>query len=367
MSTLYYYIFRRLAMPFIVILITISSLVLLTQSVRILDLIVEKGVGLNIFLYVAALLLPSILHVIMPIAMVLSIGITLQALRQDREIIVLKSIGLCDNEIVKPFLHFAILITLLNYCVSFYLMPSSYRQFKDLSLHFRNNYASLLLQEDVFSTQVENLTVYVGSFLKDGDLEDIFINDFRDQRFEKTVSARKGSIHFENDGNSVLKLENGTVQHRDVETGSFSLVHFERYEMPFDMRMNKLNNFRGFAEDEKFLNELLFSNIGDKAERRRLYAHAHQRIIWPSLNISLGLIVASWLVTRPYNRRQRQRDNLLLLVIVSTFIIAAMILYNISRSNNYFIIAMYINFIVSIALPITWLKINKHDNKLSRA
>jgi lipopolysaccharide export system permease protein len=367
MPMLYYYIFRRLTTPFIVILLTVSSLLLLTQSVRILDLIVEKGVGLNIFLYIAVLLLPSILHVIIPIALVLSIGITLQALRQDREIIVLKSVGLSDNEIVKPFFHFAILITLLNYCVSFYLMPSSYKQFKDLSLHFRNNYASLLLQEDVFSTQIENLTIYVGRFLKDGNLEDIFINDFRDQRFEKTVNARKGSLQFEDDGNSILKLENGTVQHRNIATGNFNLVHFERYEMPFDMRMNKLNNFRGFAEDEKFLNELLFSNVKDQVVSRRLYAHAHQRIIWPSLNISLGLIVASWLITRPYNRRQRQRDNLLLLAIISAFIVVAMVLYNISRSNNYFIIAMYINFIFSIALPVTWLKTNKYDNKLFRA
>lgn len=349
MPILFRYIFRTLLVPFMLLLITISSVVWLAQSLRIIDLIIDKGISLADFFYIASLLIPSLVYIITPIALTISTVAVVNRLRHDREIVVLKSIGLAESKIIKPFFYFAVLICCFNYFISFYAMPRCYREFKDLSVYFRNNYASMLLQEDVFSTQVANLTIYAGRFLEDGKFEEIFINDRRDAQVEKTINASYGDLKIDKNTGK-LELSKGTIQEKNKLSEKINIIHFEHYKMLMDMSIAHIAQLRGLGENEKYIHELLFPPQNTReVEVWQWRAHGHQRLIWPAFNISLSVMVAMLLISQPYSRRQRVFENTMATILASVFIVLAMIIYSLAKNNFYFIPMMYANLALSFA------------------
>ncbi len=70
------YILRQLLGPFLLISVGLTAVIWLTQSLRFIDMIVNKGLSLSSFLYFSMLLLPTFLGVILPIALFSAIHFT---------------------------------------------------------------------------------------------------------------------------------------------------------------------------------------------------------------------------------------------------------------------------------------------------
>ena len=69
MSRLSRYILRQLAPPTLFIAAALLGVVWLTQSLRFVDMIVNRGLSASQFLYFTVLLLPGVLAVILPVAL----------------------------------------------------------------------------------------------------------------------------------------------------------------------------------------------------------------------------------------------------------------------------------------------------------
>src|SRR4051812_36886639 len=63
------YILRQLALSTALVVVTLTAAIWLTQSLRFIDWIVNRGLPLSTFVYIAVLVLPSFLVVILPIAL----------------------------------------------------------------------------------------------------------------------------------------------------------------------------------------------------------------------------------------------------------------------------------------------------------
>src|SRR5690606_35501108 len=106
-------------------------------------------------------MLPSLLGFLLPVALAISALYTYHKLLADSELVVLKSAGLGRWQLARPAVCFAVGIVLLAYVISLYLLPVSYRQYKDMQAFPRDNYASLLMQDGVFNSPVDGLTVFI--------------------------------------------------------------------------------------------------------------------------------------------------------------------------------------------------------------
>ncbi|SVD12579.1 uncharacterized protein METZ01_LOCUS365433, partial [marine metagenome] len=78
------YIMGQLIGPLIVVTLSFTGVIWLTQSLRFIDLIVNKGLSFGLFLYMTTLLLPSLLSVILPIALFAAVLYTYHQLIVDR-------------------------------------------------------------------------------------------------------------------------------------------------------------------------------------------------------------------------------------------------------------------------------------------
>lgn len=318
------YIVINLIMPVLVITMTLTGIIWLTQSLKFIDLIVNRGLDVSTFLYLSSLLIPSLLLILLPIALFISVLYVYNRMISDREIIVYKSAGLSRLQLAYPAFVVAGFITLFAYLVSLYLMPLSYKEFKDMQAFIRNNYASVLLQEGVFSTPTKTLTVYIESRGKDGLLKGILVHDSRDAEKPVTMMAQEGRL-IQTETGPKFYLINGNRQEIDKKEGNLSLLYFESY--PFDLSVYSSEVERSSrVPEEMHLNELFFPEERFRGkDRNKLIAEGHNRLTWPLLTILLTLLGLSALFSGQFNRRG-QWKRILSATITGCFVIIGQII-----------------------------------------
>ena len=67
MTLLDRYLFRQLALALLAVTVGLAALVWLTQSLRFIELVLDRGLSLAVFFELTSLLLPSFFSVILPI------------------------------------------------------------------------------------------------------------------------------------------------------------------------------------------------------------------------------------------------------------------------------------------------------------
>ena len=286
------YMLRSLFGSFFIISILLTSIVWITQSLRIVNLILGKGIGIVAFVKLSLLLLPSLVYMIIPIALFISVIIVFHRLYMEKELVILRGAGLNNIQIAKPAIIFSVLITILSYSISVYFLPKTYRHFKELQTFFKNRYASLLLQEGVFSTQVTGLTVYIDKRKGSNEFKGIFVHDTTDKNRIITIMAESGSIEYTSKGPQ-FKLVNGSQQQENLKSGKITFLFFDSYNLDLDVFYGD-NGIRRYDPREMYVWDIFKSS--DKTAR----VGGHQRLIWPLYSLVLPLICVGILLNSAY-------------------------------------------------------------------
>jgi lipopolysaccharide export system permease protein len=346
------YIFRHLVGPTLLITLSLTGIVWLAQSLRFIDLIVNRGLSVSLFLYLTTLLMPSLLAVVLPVALFCATLYTYNKLQNDSELIVFGSAGLSRFQLAWPALLMALILTVISYSISLYLLPKSFREFKDLQYFIRNNYASVLLQEGVFNTPTAGMTVYVRKREPDGMLKGILVHDNSDTEHPTTMMAKQGYL-VNSDAGPQFILKQGNRQEIDHDTGQLSLLHFEHYTLNISI-YTETNQIRWREPNERYLDELFYPTDTDEALLPKLYAEGHQRLAWPLYNIVLCLVALSTLLSGQFNRRGQWRRMVIGTLAAIGVVAVALSMQNLTARIPHFAILMYSNIAMFASIGI-WL------------
>src|SRR5690606_9257528 len=139
-------------------------------SLRFIEMIVNRGLSVPLFVYFTMLLLPTFFSVILPVALFAATLFTYNKLIADSELLVLRAGGLSQFALARAAIVMAVLVTGVCYAITIYFMPASYREFKDLQFTLRNSLPTVMLQEGVFNNLSDGLTVYIRERSADGEL-----------------------------------------------------------------------------------------------------------------------------------------------------------------------------------------------------
>jgi lipopolysaccharide export system permease protein len=308
MQSITRYIFRQLLAAAIAITLALTMAVWLVQSLRWIGYIVNRGLPMSTFLSFVALLLPSFLGIVLPIATFCAVLFVYHKLIMDSELVVLRAAGLSQTELGRPAILLGLLCMLAVFSITLYFLPASYRAFKDLQHSIRNDYSSVLLQEGTFNTIADGITVYVRERTPEGELLGILVYDQRDPKHPVTMMAERGALVRSETGPRVVMV-NGNRQERDRGNGRLSLLYFDRYVV-------ELAQLQGTAEarwrgpHERFLPELFRPSPGDpndQANRTKLLVEGHQRLIAPLYALAFVLVALAALLSGEFNRRGQFR------------------------------------------------------------
>ncbi|MGI9510442.1 MAG: LPS export ABC transporter permease LptF [Geminicoccaceae bacterium] len=319
------YLVWQLILPALIATLAFSGAVWLSQSLRFVDLIVNKGLPLTTFLYLTALLFPSLLLVVMPIALFCGVLFAYHRLTIESELLVMQAIGLSKLQLAAPGLILGLVVSSIGYVNSLYAMPAAFRSFKDLQYELSRDFSHLLLQPGVFNTPIPDLTVYVREATEEGSLAGIVVHDERVRKLPVTMMAEEG-ILVQSDSGPLFVLENGNRQEMDLtdpEARRLSVLHFDSYTLDLAATASAPED-RNRKPKELFIHELFDPAGPDLSEERRreLRVEGHKRLTWPLNAFVFALVGITILLTRKHDRRGPWRG--MLLAVVSVIVIQSL-------------------------------------------
>jgi len=340
------YITRHLIHSTLLITLSLTSIVWLTQALRFIDFMVNQGVSIGLFLTLTALLIPSLLLMILPPALFCAVLFVYNRLALDSELVVMQAAGLSRWRLAIPALQAAALVTLFAYAIAMYLQPVSYKQFRDMQSFLRNNYVSILLQEGVFSNPVDGLMVFIRERDKNNILHGILVHDSRQPENSVTMMAEEGKLVETPQGPRFL-LKNGNRQ--EINQGKLSFLNFDSYTLDISL-YDKEVQARFPDPQELSLGDLFTYDASvTEADNQKRVAEGHQRLIWPLYPIVLALIALAVLLSGQFNRRGHwQRITVAVLVGVSV-LFSAVGLRGTMAINPAMISLAYLNLFVPLA------------------
>jgi lipopolysaccharide export system permease protein len=286
-------------------LLALTGVIWLSQSLRFVDMIVNKGLSAGYFLYLSSMVLPSVLSIILPIAVFAAVLYTFQRLHADSEIIVMRSAGLSNWSIARPAILYGLVFTVLGYGLTLYLMPMGQRALKDVEMTLRTDLSYVLLQEGRFNTIGQRLTVYVRERRSGGELRGMLVHDSRDPEKPVTMLAERGAL-VRTEAGPRFVLVNGNRQQVDLAKGQLSLLQFDRYTMDL-AQFTRKNSTRWMKPGERYLHELLNpgSSKTDRANAGALWAEAHDRLTSPIYALAFVFIGLAVTLSGKFTRLAR--------------------------------------------------------------
>ncbi|MBW8270965.1 LPS export ABC transporter permease LptF [Caldovatus aquaticus] len=302
------YIFRQLGLALLAVTCGLAAVVWLVQSLRFLELVLERGLSLGVFLGLTGLLLPNFVAVILPITTFVVVLFLYVRLDVDRELVVLRAAGLSQWRLARPALLLATLSAGLELWLNLHLVPLSHAAFRQWQFEIRNEVAAVLLQAGVFSAIGDNLTVYVRERGPDGSLRGILVHDARERGAPVTILARQGSIVTTPQGPRVDLLDG--VRQRIERSGPpgtpprLSVLSFRQNSIDL-ARATRSEEARTRDSRERGVRELLHPDPAEGLPERtirRFRAEAHQRLAGPATALSFALIALASALTGQFRR-----------------------------------------------------------------
>jgi lipopolysaccharide export system permease protein len=350
------YILRQCLSVMIFVTGALTAAVWLAQSLKLVDLIVNRGLSAEVFVYLAMLILPRFLDIVLPIGAFIAVLFVFNKLTTESELVVMRSAGLSPMALTKPVLELAAVAWVILMVMSLYLLPASNRQFKDLQFEIRNRFVSSLLQEGSFTTISDKLTIYIGARNERGEVIGLMINDERDPQRPVTILAERGAFA-DSGGASRIIMVNGDRQQYDRDTGKLSVLTFERYVLDLDM-MRDPSEARTREAQERYLPELFFPPEGtDQGTRDAYLVEANERLTVPLTAFSFAIIPLACMLPGEFNRRGQLKRVLAAVFFALTFQALDLAIKNL---EGRFAAAIPLSYIVDLAPFLVGLGILSH-------
>jgi lipopolysaccharide export system permease protein len=218
--------------------------------------------------------------------------------------------------------------------MNLWVVPESYRAFREYQFEIRNRMAAVLIQEGVFNTLGDGLTVYVRERDRDGTFRGIMVHDARDQAAPATILAERGRLVLAGDLPQVT-LENGARQEIDSRTGRLRMLTFAENTLALAAPAER-DEVRYRDARERGVLELLNPDSRENVsarDRARFTVEAHQRLSGPFLTLSLAAAGVAILLSGSFSRQGRSGRVLAAVALGAAIVAAGLAIGNAAASR----------------------------------
>jgi len=300
------YMFRATMGAFLITLVSLTVVIWFTQAMRDFDLITSQRQTLLVFVGITGMIIPLLVMIIAPIALVMAAAHVLNKLSSDSEIIVMNAAGVSPWRLLRPFIAAAIVVSLLVAFIAAYVSPRALRELRDWSAQVRADILTNIVQPGRFTTVGGNLTFHIADRRPNGLLVGIFVDDRRDPNEHVTYLAEQGEI-VKNDNGSFLVLESGSIQRFEAGQRDPRIVTFDRYA--FD-----LSQFTGgprsvvYTVREQYIWDLLWPRADDAlyaAQPDQFRSELYDRLATPLYPLAFVIVAYAFLGPPQTTRQSR--------------------------------------------------------------
>jgi lipopolysaccharide export system permease protein len=314
MTSIDRYIFRTILGAFLLILFNLTAVIWITQILRQVDLITNQGQTILVFLRITSLLLPILMLVIAPIAIMIAVCYMLLKLNGDSELVVMNAAGLSPGRLFRPVLAACVMVAIFVAYIGADLAPRLQRKMNLEVAKVRTDVVANIVRPGAFISVDRGLIFHIRERRSENQFRGIFIDDTRNPEERTTIVAEYGQIVQRQDG-AFLVMRDGNVQRRRVKERDPTIVLFDQYAFDLTRLTPAPQVYVGLRE--KFFWELAFPAADDpilKNSPAQFRVELHERLFAPLYPLAFGMISFA-LLGFPRTTRQSRAVSLFAVVV----------------------------------------------------
>jgi len=227
------YVAREVAGPMAISLIAITLALIVVRLLKLVDLIVNEGVPLLSVLALLAHLVPTLLALSLPMAVLLGSLLGIGRLCGDLEIVAARACGVSIARLALPVVILAVALYPLEMALALKVVPAANASLRSELLEIARTKLAAGLPEKIFNTGLDGMVVYFDQIEPPGDrLVDVLISDNRNPAARTWIFARSGLlIPNPNELSVTLRLEDGWMFAEEAHQDSRRVVRFATYDI----------------------------------------------------------------------------------------------------------------------------------------
>ena len=300
---LFRYFISEVVPPFLLGLLAFTSVLLIGRMLKLIELVVTRGVPLLQIGKLFSLILPTFLEMTVPMAFLLAILLGLGRMSNDQELLAMKASGVSPTQILWPIAVLALLISIATLFFTMFARPAANFALKKELYNIAKTRVGTALKEKVFNDDFPKILIYVEEIVPPGNTaQGVLIVDRRDNAREDVILGKVARISTDEETNSLgLRLFDGSIYEREKNRPGFSQTRYNIYDFKLD-----LDDLIGPAQQkesgpkEMALSELLASieskqsrgikTVGERMELQQRISFSFVPLLFCLLGVSLTLI-----------------------------------------------------------------------------
>ncbi|MDR1826252.1 MAG: LptF/LptG family permease [Rickettsiales bacterium] len=187
------YFSRQIWASFAGFSLVLGGLAWMVQILLLMKLIIKYGVDIGGFVGMSVYTIPMLLGIITPFVVFISVMFVYGKMIEQNEIPVLSACGMSPVRIGRPALMFAIVIMILNYGASLWLIPKTQDMFYSAQWELRYGIGHLKLRESSFNQMTNGVVIYVEQ-VNQKDLIGLVMRDARNPGDERLITSEYGKL-----------------------------------------------------------------------------------------------------------------------------------------------------------------------------
>ncbi len=358
-NKIYKYLGTEIFKSFITILFAFTTIAWTVRAVNFLDLMVEDGYSVLIYLQYSLFNISSIITRFIPLSFLLSLIITIVKFERQQELLILWTSGVNKLKIANFLFLIAVIITLAQIILAVLITPTALNKSRSLLRESNVKEISSIIKSNDFSDSFEQITFYIDKKNLNGEMINIFIRDDTNAlssiisesegTSNTTVIAKKGIV-----SNNKLILFDGIIQTQN-NVGKIKNIEFKKTELSIDSFVTrtiiepKIQETSSILLLDCLMNKnknnlnIITSNCPFTKNKKDIIENLSRRIGMP-IYIPLVSLIASFLLIRKKEKKFNFLNRYIFFLIGFLILVAAEMMVRYSGLSE-------INFAIYFLMP----------------
>jgi len=252
---------KDISLFFLILIISVATIVWIIQAVNYLDLISEDGHSLRVYFSYTLFSLPKIISKILPFIFMISLFYIIINYEINNELIIFWINGITKINFINILIKISFLYFILQIILTTIIVPYTLDKGRSFFRTSEIDLFSSIIKEKKFIDSVEDLTIFVEN-KNMNSLKNIIIKEKINDNETKIIFAQNGEIlNDKNIGNKII-LNNGKII--NTKNNNQNIIDFTKFNLdlgkfntntithPKTQEMNTLNLIKCMNEINKY-------------------------------------------------------------------------------------------------------------------
>ena len=367
-NKIYKHFFFEFSKYFLITLLTFTAIVWTVQAVNFLDLVVEDGHALSVYLGYSLLNVPKILTKFIPLSFLISLVLTILKFENENELIILWTAGVNKIKVVNFFVKISLIVTVLQLFLASIVNPSVLNYSRSLIKSSNLDFISSMIKTNQFNDTVAGLTIFVEAKNNNGDMKNIFIRDeskilksIENVNETENISIFAKSGRVVNPNAPALVLSDGIIQSQKADK-NIQTIKFKKTVLKLDnMKTRSIVQTKIQETPSNLLIKCYFNkgqqqiiNCPSDHKKRDVLSEINRRFGMPLYIPVITLVVCFLLNQRNENRFKNYFKYIFALIAFIILVIAEILVKYSGKSFNNSLIYYFTPIIL---MPLIYLEI----------